>query len=90
MTGVRVLVRTRKGSFVLTADRARKDSGVSGPYFSGWEVAASPSEPNRIWATPSGGWFGQEIQRSGRRWRHLGAGRQRVPLRHRPRHAPVV
>jgi hypothetical protein len=30
LTGVRVLVGTRKGSFVLTADGARRDWGVSG------------------------------------------------------------
>ena len=67
MTGVRVLVGTRKGAFVLTSDGARKDWDVSGPHFPGWEtyhVAGSPVDPNRLYAAPSGGWFGQVIQRS--------------------------
>jgi hypothetical protein len=67
MAGVRVLVGTRKGAFVLTADGARKDWEVNGPFFPGWEVyhlAGSPADPDRIWAAPSGGWFGQQIHRS--------------------------
>jgi hypothetical protein len=67
MSGVRVLVGTRKGAFVLTADGARKDWKVSGPHFTGWEVyhvKGSPVDPDRIYAAPSGGWFGQVIQRS--------------------------
>ena len=67
MTGVRVLVGTRKGAFVLTSDGARKDWDVSGPHFPGWEtyhVTGSPVDPNRLYAAPSGGWFGQVIQRS--------------------------
>ncbi|WP_019815316.1 WD40/YVTN/BNR-like repeat-containing protein [Saccharomonospora saliphila] len=78
MSGVRVLVGTRKGAFVLTSDGRRQDWEVSGPYFTGWEVyhlAASPAEPDRIWASQSGGWFGQVVQRSddgGRTWQPVG------------------
>jgi photosystem II stability/assembly factor-like uncharacterized protein len=74
MTGVRVLVGTRKGAFVLTADGTRKDWQVSGPHFAGWEiyhVAGSPADPDRLYASQSSGWFGQVIQRSddgGRTW----------------------
>ena len=67
MSGVRVLVGTRKGAFVLTSDGARKEWDVSGPHFPGWEVyhvAGSPADPDRLYAAPSGGWFGQVIQRS--------------------------
>ena len=67
MTGVRVLVGTRKGAFVLTADGARRDWQVSGPHFAGWEiyhVNGSPADPNRLYASQSSGWFGQVIQRS--------------------------
>lgn len=67
MTGVRVLVGTRKGAFVLTADGARRDWHVSGPHFAGWEiyhVNGSPADPNRLYASQSSGWFGQVIQRS--------------------------
>jgi len=78
MSGVRVLVGTRKGAFVLTADGTRTDWEVQGPFFPGWEiyhVAASPADPDRIWASQSGGWFGQQIQRSddgGRTWNAVG------------------
>jgi photosystem II stability/assembly factor-like uncharacterized protein len=78
MSGVRVLAGTRKGAFVLTADGTRTDWEVQGPFFPGWEiyhVAASPADPDRIWASQSGGWFGQQIQRSddgGRTWNPVG------------------
>ncbi|MGH4025524.1 MAG: WD40/YVTN/BNR-like repeat-containing protein, partial [Pseudonocardiaceae bacterium] len=67
MSGVRVLVGTRKGAFVLTSDGKRERWDVSGPHFGGWEiyhVAGSPVDPNRLYASLSGGWFGQVIQRS--------------------------
>ncbi len=78
MSKVRVLVGTRKGAFVLSADGARREWDVSGPHFGGWEiyhVKGSPSNPERIWASQSGGWFGQLIQRSedgGRTWQPVG------------------
>lgn len=67
MSGVRVLVGTRKGAFVLTADGKRKDWTVNGPFFAGWEVyhlKGSPVEPNRIYASQTSSWFGQVVQRS--------------------------
>jgi photosystem II stability/assembly factor-like uncharacterized protein len=67
MTGVRVLVGTRKGAFILTADGARKDWKVDGPHFGGWEMyhlKGSPADHDRIYASQSTGWFGQLIQRS--------------------------
>jgi hypothetical protein len=65
MTGVRVLVGTRKGAFILTSDGKREDWQVSGPHFGGWEiyhVAGSPADPDRLYASQSTGWFGQLIQ----------------------------
>ena len=50
MTGVRVLVGTRKGAFILTSDGKRKQWKVDGPHFGGWEiyhVKGSPVDPNR-------------------------------------------
>jgi photosystem II stability/assembly factor-like uncharacterized protein len=67
MSGVRVLVGTRKGAFVLTSDGARRRWDVRGPLFGGWEMyhlKGSPAEPNRIWASQGTGWFGQLVQRS--------------------------
>src|SRR5512147_1796122 len=67
MSGVRVLVGTKKGAFVLTADGKRKSWDVAGPFFAGWEiyhVKGSPVDPNRIYASQTSGWFGQLVQRS--------------------------
>jgi len=78
MTGVRILVGTRKGAFVLTADGARSEWQIDGPHFGGWEiyhVKGSPADPDRIYASQSTGWFGQLIQRSddgGRSWTPVG------------------
>jgi len=36
MSGVRVLVGTRKGAFIMTADGKRDRWDVSGPHFGGW------------------------------------------------------
>ncbi|GAA2526406.1 exo-alpha-sialidase [Pilimelia columellifera] len=78
MSGVRVLVGTRKGAFILTADGGRRDWQVSGPHFGGWEIYhlnGSPADPDRLYASQSNGWFGQLIQRSddgGRSWNPVG------------------
>ena len=78
MSGVRVLVGTRKGAFVLTSDKGRKKWDISGPHFAGWElyhVKGSPLNPDRIYASQSSGWFGQMIQRSddgGKTWEPVG------------------
>ncbi|MDQ4011039.1 MAG: exo-alpha-sialidase [Actinomycetota bacterium] len=78
MSGVRVLVGTRKGAFVLTSDGNRERWNVSGPLFAGWEIyhlTGSPAEPDRLYASQSSGWFGQLIQRSddgGTTWQPMG------------------
>ncbi|MES2305767.1 MAG: exo-alpha-sialidase [Gemmatimonadota bacterium] len=67
MSGVRVLVGTRKGAFVLTADGKRDKWHVAGPHFPGWEayhIKGSPVNPDRIYASQTSAWFGQLIQRS--------------------------
>ena len=67
MSGVRVLVGTRKGAFILTSDGKRQKWDVTGPHFGGWEIyhmKGSPADPNRLYASQSTGWFGQIIQRS--------------------------
>jgi hypothetical protein len=74
MSGVRVLVGTRKGAFILTSDGKRQNWKVDGPHFAGWEMyhlKGSPADPNRIYASQTSGWFGQMIQRSddgGKTW----------------------
>src|SRR4051794_981780 len=78
MSNVRVLVGTRKGAFVLEADGKRQRWNVSGPHFGGWEiyhVKGSPVDPNRLYASQSSGWFGQQVQRSddgGKTWTPVG------------------
>jgi len=78
MSHVRVLVGTRKGAFILTADGKRQDWQVSGPHFAGWEiyhVKGSPVDPNRLYASQSSSWFGQVMQRSndgGATWETIG------------------
>ncbi len=78
MSGVRILVGTRKGAFILTSDAARKRWDVAGPHFAGWEiyhVKGSPANPDRLYASQSSSWFGQQIQRSddgGKTWEPVG------------------
>jgi photosystem II stability/assembly factor-like uncharacterized protein len=78
MSKVRVLVGTRKGAFILTADGKRENWEVSGPHFAGWEIyhlKGSHADPNRIYASQTSGWFGQIIQRSddgGKTWHQPG------------------
>lgn len=78
MSGVRVLVGTRQGAFILTADGKRDKWQVSGPHFPGFELyhlKASPVDPTRIYASQCSSWFGQLIQRSddgGTTWNTVG------------------
>ena len=78
MSGVRVLVGTRKGAFILTSDGKRERWDVTGPHFGGWEIyhlKGSPVDPNRIYVSQTSGWFGQMIQRSndgGKTWEAAG------------------
>src|SRR6058998_3397538 len=85
MSGVRVLVGTRKGAFILAGDGKRKQWNVSGPHFAGWEIyhmKGSPADPNRLYASQTSGWFGQIIQRScdgGKTWETPGGVLEKTP-----------
>jgi len=74
MSRVRVLVGTKKGAFILTADGKRKQWDINGPHFAGWEMyhlKGSRADPNRLYASQTSSWFGQIIQRSndgGKTW----------------------
>jgi photosystem II stability/assembly factor-like uncharacterized protein len=78
MSGIRVLVGTKKGAFILTSDGKRENWDISEPHFAGWEMyhlKGSPADPNRLYASQSSGWFGQVIQRSndgGKTWEAVG------------------
>ena len=86
MSGVRVLVGTKKGAFILTSDAKRQRWDVSGPHFAGWEIyhmSGSPADPNRIYASQTSGWFGQIIQRSddgGKSWSVPGSPDGKAPV----------
>ena len=93
MSGVRVLVGTRKGAFILTSDGKRDHWNITGPFFGGWEIyhlKGSPADPNRLYASQSTGWFGQLIQRSndgGKTWEPVG---NQFAYEGVPGHAQVV
>jgi hypothetical protein len=78
MSNIRLLVGTQKGAFILTSDAKREKWDISEPHFAGWEVyhlKGSPVNPDRLYASLSGGWFGQVIQRSddgGKSWKPIG------------------
>ncbi len=78
MAGVRLLVGTRKGAFIFTADAQRSAWAIDGPHFPGWEIyhlAGSPADPDRLYASQASDWFGQVIQRSddgGKSWEAVG------------------
>ncbi len=78
MSGVRLLVGTRKGGFILTSDEKRQKWEINGPLFAGWEIyhiAGSAADPDRLYASQSSGWFGQVMQRSddgGKTWAPVG------------------
>ena len=78
MSAVRVLVGTRKGAFILSADGKRDKWQVEGPLFGGWEIyhmKGSPLATDRIYASQSSGWFGQIVHRSddgGKNWETVG------------------
>jgi hypothetical protein len=78
MSGIRLLVGTKKGAFVCTSDGKRKKWNIEGPIFTGWDIfhlKGSPIDPNRIYASQTSDWFGQVIQRSddgGKTWHQPG------------------
>jgi hypothetical protein len=78
MSGVRVLVGTHKGAFILTSNPRNGHWDVSGPHFPGldiYHIKGSQVNPDRIYASQASDWFGQVIQRSddgGKTWTPVG------------------
>jgi photosystem II stability/assembly factor-like uncharacterized protein len=78
MAGVRVLVGTKKGGFILSSDERRVDWRIEGPHFPGWEIyhmKGSPLDPDRVYASQTSSWFGQVMNRSndgGATWETIG------------------
>src|SRR3954447_14960429 len=61
-----VLVGTRKGTFVLESDEARKDWNLRGPYCENWPVfhAIYDDSSGTIYAAAASEWHGSSIWRS--------------------------
>ena len=75
MSGVRVLVGTRKGAFLLSADGKRKRWDVSGPHFAGWEVFHAIKHDGTLYAAANNQVYGATVQRSddgGKTWEPVG------------------
>src|SRR5437868_7300886 len=78
MSGVRLLVGTHKGAFVLKHDPKRQQWKVDWPHLTGcdiYHIKGSPADPDRLYASQTTGWFGQLIQRSndgGKTWEPVG------------------
>ena len=93
MSGVRVLVGTRKGAFILTSDGKRDEVGRQRPALR--RLGDLPPEGLARRSEPALRLAVERLVRADdpalqRRRQDLGAGRQQVRLRRRPRHAPVV
>ena len=67
MSGIRLLVGTHKGAFILTSDGKRQKWDVNGPYFAGLDIyhlKGSPANQDRLYASQTSDWFGQVVHRS--------------------------
>jgi photosystem II stability/assembly factor-like uncharacterized protein len=64
----RLLVGTKKGAFIYTADKDRKDWEISKPIFSGWQVlhlaADTRKNPARVYAAANHWAWGKSVARS--------------------------
>jgi hypothetical protein len=64
----RLLVGTKKGAFIYTADKDRKNWEVSKPIFSGWQVlhmaADNRKDPVRVYAAANHWAWGKSVARS--------------------------
>lgn len=65
MQGVRLLLGTTKGAFVLTGDPGRKAWAVSGPHCDGWPINHVIGAGDMLWAAGGGDWHGAGVWRSG-------------------------
>ena len=74
---VRILVGTRKGTYVVTSDRKRRSWKVGPPAHEGSEVyhvVADPRHPGDLYAGVNNGFWGPMVQRSrnwGKTWKEL-------------------
>ena len=64
--GMRVLVGTTKGAFIVVGDADRSGWQVSGPHYGGWPINHVIGDPasDTIWAGGGGDWHGASVWRS--------------------------
>lgn len=79
MVKVLVLVGTKKGTFILKSDSARRDWDLSGPFCATWPIqhAIGDSETGTIYAAGGDAWFGPAVWKStdlGETWTHSSEG----------------
>lgn len=79
MTKVLVLVGTKKGTFLLKSDGARRDWSISGPFCQTWPIQHAIADPKTgtIYAAGGDAWFGPAVWKStdfGETWTHSSEG----------------
>ena len=79
MTKVLVLVGTKKGTFILKSDAARRDWDLSGPFCATWPIQHAIADPatGTIYAAGGDAWFGPAVWKStdlGETWTHSSEG----------------
>ena len=65
-SGIKVLVGTTKGAFVIDGTAARDDWRITGPFCNGWSIGHMAGDPatGHLWAGGGGNFFGAGIWRS--------------------------
>lgn len=79
MTKVLIVVGTKKGTFLLRSDAARRDWTVSGPFCATWPIqhAIADAKTGTIYAGGGDAWFGPAVWKStdlGETWTHSSDG----------------
>jgi len=76
---VRILVGTKKGTFIATSDKDRKEWSLAGPFCDAWPINHVIGDPatGAIHAAGGNEWFGPAVWKSedfGRSWSHSSKG----------------
>jgi hypothetical protein len=77
--GVRVLIGSKKGAFLIESDGARREWRARGPYCEHWPLTHVAADPlhETIYATGGNAWFGPAVWKSGdggATWTHSSRG----------------
>ena len=74
--GVKVVVGTDKGGFLLRSDDARSDWQIEGPFFKGWKLTATARSGDRYLAATASQVYGPSLHLSDdlKTWRQIDTG----------------